>query len=111
MTWAIVSWLFCFLFFMVPLAWTVGRAVDMERASWPRGFVFALCEAVVSGVGCWLLQVDLLLLRLAAGTVGALFLSPLFFWLVMTRHVGRACLGSFVLIVFSTGSVTLLFVG
>ena len=110
MTWAMVSWLFCFLFFMVPVAWMVGQAVDMERTSWSRGFIFAVCEAVASGVGCWLVQVDLLLLQLAAGTVAALLLSPLFFWLVMTRHVGRAFLGSFLLIVFSTGGVTLLFV-
>jgi hypothetical protein len=107
-------WLWFFLFFfalaLVPTSWLIGQAVGMERTSWLKALLFAACEAATAFVAMTFFPLSYFVLNVLIGLFAALFLSPIFFRLLMTGENARALLGSVLLTVVSVGGAVLMLV-
>jgi hypothetical protein len=104
-------WIWMFLIFfgliMVPTSWLVGQAVGMERTSWWRAVLFAVGQSLVALLAMELVPLSYFILNAIVGLFAALFVSPLFFRLLMTGESARALLGSILLTVVSVGGAVL----
>ena len=103
-------WIFLIIFagLLVPLAWLVGNAVGMERATWGRSAAFAGVQAIVAFIAMKAFPLDFFVLKATAGIFAVLAISPLTFRGLMTNEMARSLLGSFLLTVVSVGGVVLL---
>ena len=81
----------------------------MERASWGRACLFALCEAGIALVAMKLMPLNFFILKVLAGLFAALLVSPLAFRALLTQENARALLGSMLLTVVGAGGAILLF--
>lgn len=106
------TWLFLFFFglSLIPASWLIGQAVGMERTSWLKALLFAACESAVALLAMKLFPLSYFILNVLVGLFAALFASPVFFKLLMTRENARALLGSIFLTVVSVGGAVLMLV-
>ena len=105
-------WCWMFLIFfglsLIPTSWFVAQAVGMERTSWSRAVLFALCEVFVAMLAMEFVPLSYFILNAIAGVFAALFVSPVFFRLLLTHESARALLGSLILTIVGVGGTVLL---